>query len=212
MDEDVSRWEYLVKATDKEGASTTDRLEILVQQHKAKRVVNHEFTLLMRLEKKQEFSHAVDWPLKVLRDLSRLYHSNASEVTVRSVNYTSDPVVFTWTNDSLPTSYCPENEISRMYKVSLIADEKQICVFNEFVWLQILTANDRGDPSYPLNLALAPEIRVKQVIYKGLGVCEPQPKPPMTPPTNFSPILRNPVDHINATVGELLVYKVPDVS
>lgn len=120
LDEDVSRWEYTVRATDKEGASTSDRLEILVQQHKAKRVVNHEFSLLMRIEKRQEFPHSVDWPLKVLRDLSRLYHSNMSEITVRSVNYTSDPVVFTWTNDSLPTNYCPESEISHMYRVSLL--------------------------------------------------------------------------------------------
>lgn len=61
-------------------------------------------------------------------------------------------------------------------------------------------------------MLLGPELVLKKVAQQGLGVCEPQPKPPMTPPTNFSPILRNPVDHINATVGELLVFKVPDVS
>lgn len=117
LDEDVSRWEFIVKATDKEGASTTDRLEILVQQHKAKRVVNHEFALYMRIEKRNEFRHTIDWPLKTLRELGRLYHTNGSEITVRGVNYTSDPVVFTWTNDSLPTSFCPHAEIKQLFDV-----------------------------------------------------------------------------------------------
>lgn len=61
---------------------------------------------------------------------------------------------------------------------------------------------------------MAPELRVKKVAYRGLGVCEAKPQtphPPMTPPTNFSPILRNPVDYINATLGELLIFKVPEV-
>lgn len=81
----------------------------------------------------------------------------------------------------------------------------------------MLTANDEGDPSASLSRSLIPELRPKKVTYLGLGVCETesQPQPPhipITPPTNFSPILRNPVDHINATVGELLLYIVPDVS
>lgn len=190
LDEDVSRWEYIVKATDKEGASTSDRLEILVQQHKAKRVVNHEFSLHMKIQKRNEFRYPIDWPLKTLRELGRLYHTDASEITVRSVNYTSDPVVFTWTNDSLPTNYCRHDVIGQLFDK--------------------LTANNRGDPSAQLNVLLGPELVVKKVTHRGLGLCEPQPKPPLTPPTNFSPILRNPVDHINATVGELLVFRVPD--
>lgn len=133
LDEDVSRWEYIIKATDKEGASTSDRLEILVQQHKAKRVVNHEFSLYMRIEKHQDFRHNVDWPLKALRDLGRLYHSNISQITVRSVNYTSDPVVFTWTNDSLPTNYCPNAEITELFQVGIskqfIFDKIKFCIF-----------------------------------------------------------------------------------
>lgn len=52
---------------------------------------------------------------------------------------------------------------------------------------------------------------MKKVIYRELGVCE-QPITPVTPPMNFSPILRNPIDKINATVGELLIFKVRDVS
>lgn len=59
-------------------------------------------------------------------------------------------------------------------------------------------------------MALGTELRVKKVLYREFGVCDaPQTQP--TPPMNFSPILRNPVDHVNATVGELLLYKVKDV-
>lgn len=50
------------------------------------------------------------------------------------------------------------------------------------------------------------------MLFREIGVCEPQPQTPVTAPENFSPILRNPVDHVNATVGELLIYKVKDVS
>ena len=66
--------------------------------------------------------------------------------------------------------------------------------------------------------ALAPEMRVKRVVYQGIGQCEEMKQPEVSkvptqkPKTNFPPMPRNQVDHINATVGQLLVYKVPDVS
>lgn len=84
-------------------------------------------------------------------------------------------------------------------------------LFSFLLYFQTLTANDRGDPSRELTMALGPELRVKKVLHREFGVCDaPQTQP--TPPMNFSPILRNPVDHVNATVGELLIYKVKDVS
>lgn len=79
-----------------------------------------------------------------------------------------------------------------------------------------MTANDDGDPSYALSQVLGPQLRVKKVEYRGIGQCEEKQEVPVAPPkahpTNFSPIPRNQVDHINATEGELLIFKVPDVS
>lgn len=79
-----------------------------------------------------------------------------------------------------------------------------------------MKANDKGDPSYALSQELGRELRVERVEYKGIGQCEEKPELPLPPPkaspTNFSPIPRNQVDHINATAGELLVFRVPDVS
>ncbi|XP_065166984.1 dystroglycan 1 [Atheta coriaria] len=197
LDDDVSRWEYILRATDHEGASVQDVVEILVQNHKSKRVVNHEFSLYLHVEKKWEFPHDVDWALKTLRGVGQLYRSNLSDIVVRKVNYTSEPVVFVWTNDSLAKNYCPKEDIEKLYEA--------------------LTANNEGDPSHALTRALIPELRIKKVLYHTMGICEtepakppPPPLAPITPSSNFSPILRNAVDHINATVGELLVFAVPD--
>lgn len=78
-----------------------------------------------------------------------------------------------------------------------------------------MTANEEGDPSYALSQELGPELRVKHVAYRGVGQCEEKPEAPVAPPkanpTNFSPIPRNQVDHINATQGQLLIFTVPDV-
>nr|CAI5849789.1 unnamed protein product [Callosobruchus analis] len=189
LEEDVSKWVFWVKATDRDGASVREKLNIQVQQHKLNLIFNHEFSLHIRIEKQQEFPHYVDWSLKVLRALGKIYNTNMSEITVRKISHLQELVVFTWSNDSLPTNYCPKSDIEDLYKV--------------------LTANDHGDPSRELNVALQPELRVKKISYRQYGVCEP-PQTPVTQPMNFSPLLRNPVDHVNATVGELLIFKVKD--
>lgn len=108
-----------MKASDKEGASVTEPLYIHVQHHKARRVVNHEISLYIHVEKKQEFPRDIDWSLKTLRSLGSLYHSsNLTNITVRTINYTSDPALFTWTNDSLPKTHCPKTEIEQIFSVS----------------------------------------------------------------------------------------------
>ncbi|KAL1502279.1 hypothetical protein ABEB36_007445 [Hypothenemus hampei] len=188
--EDVSNWVYMIRAIDHKGAYEQDQLTIQVQQHRLERVVNHEFLLTLRIEKPQEYIHYVDWSLKILRALGRIYGTNMSEITVRHINHTSEPVEFAWSNDSLPTSYCSRSEIDELFKK--------------------LTANDRGDPSRELSSILAPDLRVKRIVNRDLTICEQQPVHHVTPTTNFSPILRNPVDKVNATLGELLIFKVKD--
>lgn len=81
---------------------------------------------------------------------------------------------------------------------------------------QVLIDSD-GDPSSSLRAALAPEIRVKRVVHQGIGQCEDMNRPKVPkisteqPKVNFPPVPRNQVDHVNATVGQLLVFKVPEV-
>lgn len=84
----------------------------------------------------------------------------------------------------------------------------------------MLRRNEDGDPSLGLINALsvhAKHLNIRKVLYKGLANCEkqdPQPAPPISPEVdkNYPPVPRNQVDHINATVGMLLSYKVPEVS
>ena len=119
LEEDISKWVYTIRATDSEGTSVSDLLEILVQHHKARRAVNHEFSLYIQIDKKWEFQHSIDWPLKTLRALRSVYQlANLSDIVVRNVDYNSVPVVFTWTNDSLPKHYCPKEEIEKLFDVS----------------------------------------------------------------------------------------------
>ncbi|KAK9745888.1 Alpha-Dystroglycan N-terminal domain 2 [Popillia japonica] len=193
LEDHISRWIYTIRATDKENQTVSDHLEILVQHYKARRAVNHEFSLYIQIEKKWEFPHLIDWPLKTIRALGAIYDSNLTDIIVRNVDYKSVPVVFTWTNDTLPKHLCPKNETDKIFRM--------------------ITINSEGDPTHTLIRAMAPELRVKKVAYRGLGVCEAKPQtphPPITPPSNFSPILRNPVNYINATLGELLIFRVPD--
>lgn len=64
-----------------------------------------------------------------------------------------------------------------------------------------------------------PAITVKSVSGKPIGPCAKSeiPKPAIVKPTphmtkNYPPVPRNQVDRVNASVGHLLVYKVPAVS
>jgi len=65
LENDISTWNYELVAMDEEGANVTDSLDIHVQQHKLSRSVNHEFSIYLRLDKRNEFPTDVDWELKV---------------------------------------------------------------------------------------------------------------------------------------------------
>lgn len=97
-----------------------------MQQHKGSRTVTHEFKLHLRVEKKDEFPSAVDWQLRTLRGLASLFHNkDLSQVVVRNIEYEGDRVTFSWTNDTLPKSFCPKNELDYLLSVShFFVDEK----------------------------------------------------------------------------------------
>ncbi|KZC06723.1 PREDICTED: dystroglycan-like [Dufourea novaeangliae] len=197
LEKDISTWTYELVASDSEGLNVTDRLDIHVQQHKLSRSVNHEFSIYLRIDKRTEFPTDLDWELKVIRSLAEVYgDSDTRHITVRSVDIVREQAIFTWTNDSLPrSSECPKEYINDLLRVLL---------------------DRNGDPSPALTKALLPEIRVKRVLQQGIGQCEDmnRPEPPKVstqePKSNFPPVPRNQVDLVNATVGQLLVFKVPE--
>lgn len=73
LENDISTWNYELIATDSEGANVSDNLDIHVQQHKLSRSVNHEFSIYLRIEKRNEFPTDVDWEFKVY---ARLFFSS----------------------------------------------------------------------------------------------------------------------------------------
>lgn len=217
VEEQVSKWNFEVEAMDKEGKTASDSLELVVQHHKGWRTVNHEFTLQLKIEQKFDFPSSVDWQLNVLNGLTRFFgDSDESQITV--INATSsmssvDKVYFTWTNDSLPRHECANATLKQMYDA--------------------MTINERGEPSMALKNALGEAFKIKQVTFRGLSQCENFAMGPLpagvlpkgrsegpavpapdanNPLQNFAPVLRNQVDHLNATVGQLLVFRVPEVS
>lgn len=194
MEEHVSKWEFEVEATDKDGDSVSDTLELQVQQHRGHRAVNFEFSAHLSLS--NNWPTSVDWEMKIIEALVAVYgDDDSNHITLRSVSQTTSPVIFSWTNDTLPRSYCPRQEIDALLRV--IADED-------------------GDATERFKRALEPDITVKKIIMQGIGQCEskleaPVPAPPQSPQENFSPLPRNQIDQVNATVGRLLVFKVPEV-
>jgi len=65
LENDISTWNYELVAMDREGANVTDSLDVHVQQHKLSRSVNHEFSIYLKIDKRNEFPTDVDWELKV---------------------------------------------------------------------------------------------------------------------------------------------------
>ncbi|XP_054010632.1 dystroglycan 1-like isoform X1 [Hylaeus anthracinus] len=197
LENDISTWTYELVAADSEGLNVTDRLDIHVQQHKLSRSVNHEFSIYLRIDKRTEFPTDVDWELRVIRSIAEVYgDTDTKHITVRSVDIEHGQAIFTWTNDSLPrSSECPKEYIDNLLNVLI---------------------DKNGDPSFALRNVLQPEIAVKRVVYQGIGQCEDtsRPEPPKVstqePKSNISPVPRNQVDLVNATVGQLLVFKVPE--
>lgn len=179
-----------MEATDKDGDSVSDTFELQIQHHRQHRAVNFEFSAHLILS--NNWSSSVDWELKIIEALVSVYGDpDASHITLRSVTQTTSPVIFTWTNDTLPRTFCPRQEIDALMRV--IADED-------------------GDATDSFRRALEPDIFVKKITMQGIGQCESKPEIPVpqTPQENFSPAPRNQIDQVNATVGRLLVFKVPE--
>lgn len=189
LEKDVSKWHYILRATDSGEQSVNETVDISVQQHKSHRSVNHEISLALRLQRK--FPRNVDWQIKVIRGIAEvLGDSTLSHVVVREVrNSIQDPnlATFVFTNETLPKDRCPEEELDKL--VAKLTEKA-------------------------LNDVYQDEILVKSVQGAQIGQCLkptiPKVKPTQTIATkNFAPTTRNQVDRVNATVGHLLVYKVP---
>ncbi|KFB44386.1 AGAP005162-PB-like protein [Anopheles sinensis] len=188
LEKDVSKWPYKLRATDSGNLSVTETIDISVQQHKSHRSVNHEISLAVRLNRK--FAKNTDWQIETIRGIANVLGDvTLGNIVVRDIrNSIQDPsmATFVYTNDTLPKDRCPEEKLDEL--VALLTEQA-------------------------LNDALKPDIMVKSVQGQQIAQCskptlsKAKPTPRMS--RNFAPQTRNQVDKVNATVGQLLVYKVP---
>lgn len=65
LEDAVSKWQFLLRATDSGNESVTETVDISVQQHKAHRSANHEISIGIQLNEK--FPSNVDWQIKLIR-------------------------------------------------------------------------------------------------------------------------------------------------
>ncbi|XP_039480264.1 uncharacterized protein LOC120444571 isoform X2 [Drosophila santomea] len=187
LDDTVSRWQYRLSATDSGNASVTETVEISVQQHRAVRTINHEISVFVRINEKP--GHNIDWQLKLINAVARtLDDSTNSAVVVREIRQTPhDPhsATLVYFNETLPTSECPEKELK-----DIVAR---------------LDANRLSD-------LVQPQLGIKSITGQLIGSCQKdltQVKPTQHMTKNVPPMPRNQVDRVNASLGQLLVYKVP---
>lgn len=178
-----------MRATDGGNESVVESLDITVQQHKSYRSVNHEIVIGVKLLK--EFASIVDWEMRLIKGIADI-SGDTSGVLVRDIRHgIQDPnlATFIYTNESLPKDSCPESQLDELLaRMSLET----------------------------LNNALRPDIEIKSIVGKTIGTCsKPETaKPPIAKPTphltkNYPPVPRNQVDRVNATIYQLLVFKVP---
>lgn len=160
-----------------------------MQQHKSYRSVNHEIVIGVRLLK--EFASNVDWEMRLIKGIVDI-SGETSSILVRDIRYgIQDPntATFIYTNESLPKDSCPEAQLDAL--ITRMSVES-------------------------LNNVLRPDIEIKSITGKTVGACSiPNTvKPWLAKPTphmakNYPPVPRNQVDRVNATINQLLVFKVP---
>ncbi|CAG9564073.1 unnamed protein product [Danaus chrysippus] len=184
----VSRWNFIVEAQDSEGLVARGPLDITVQQHKSGRTINHQFIMKMKLQ--NNYTNAVDWQIRALEGIVNLFRdTDMDHLTVLNTTQNGDLYEFVWTNDTLPKDpACPMDDINRLMRI-------------------MESEPDSGSPSASLSRAMFPDLKISEVRWRGAGRCVP---PSTRPHDTYPPVTRNQVDHLTATVGHLLLYKVPE--
>jgi dystroglycan 1 len=189
LENDVSRHEFKLRATDSGGEYVDENVDVTVQQHKSYRSVNHEIFIQVTLDK--QYDSDVDWKIRLIRGIvEALDDDSIGSIVVRDVTqnkYEPKQFTFSYTNDSLPKDHCPKEEL-------------------ELLMLRLTKK--------ALNDVMRREISVRNVQKELINSCA-EVKAPLPPPSqpnnkqNFPPTVRNPVDRVGATVGQLLVFAVP---
>lgn len=150
MRTDIGRKEYQLEAYDKNNASATDGLVVVVHQAP---VMHHtvEFSMILDIPY-ESFAYSALQKRNFIEKLQRLYQDkDTSAISLHSISNGS--TVITWHNRTLPTSYCAHEEVSRLRSVLVKSDNDRRSVTDEV--LEIM------DPKFP----------VKQITVIPMGIC-----------------------------------------
>lgn len=202
LEENIGLYNFRVQATDSGGESQQDTLVISVRQLAISRTFHHEFSANFSMADSSKFQHPVDWKLSLLDSIVSFFgDSDPGKITVLEMREIDQAghIRFRWTNDSLPRQSCPREAVNSLYRQ--------------------LAVNQR--PSQGLKSAVEPQFRVRGVSLSWKGLCDVRQQPGLRKESSYTPTLhkteydnsmpqiRNPVDKLNVTAGELLQYQVP---
>lgn len=190
LKENIGSWQFILEAMDSQDASVREHLDIMVVQPLSDRKVNHEFTFNLTYDT-YELINLVDRNILLVKKLQELYGEtgpvNETRITVKSATKDS----FTWSNDTLLQQACPHNEIEQVYSALVVS---------------------KSELTPELHEIMQPEFRQVRVRVKYLGHCKGHVTsiPTSVTPGSTKPKLRNPIDVINATAGEFLMFPIPE--
>lgn len=183
LDEHRGHYNFSIEAMDSEGKSTFSSLKLRVLKHPGC-PFSHVFKMVMKLHSyKLYYLPAIDWQIEVLRRIARLNNDpDDTSIVVRKISV--DPLTFSWTNDTLEDcNTCPQEDILNLYNH---------------------LTTDNG-VARPLRKIMNDKFKVQEVTIDFEGKCKPQ----FTTEKPLHPIVRNPIEIVNATVGDVLQYIIP---
>ncbi|XP_043463701.1 dystroglycan isoform X4 [Leptopilina heterotoma] len=196
---DISRHVFKLTATNSRGQSISEDFEVYVQQPSKR--VQFEFHLYLDILHRHAFSSDVDWKFKVIENLFKLFQdNNYSHITFTDIHMENNHrAILSWTNDTLSNfSECPAERIEEILHVLV---------------------DKNGNPSLRLKNIFLPSINVTNILNRPSdhSQCSNEiikyAKSDFTTETsvaNYNPILRNQIDRLNCTLGQLFVFKVPE--
>jgi len=204
LGKDIGTYLFTVRARNEANMAISEEMKIRVLQHQAERTFVHRFTLQLRPEFDDEQSvlPEIYWLVHVVGNLARVLDTTEESIVVRNISghlKNHHMMNLTWSDESLPRRYCAEDEIKDIFN-------KLIDSATEEVTLKV------DDEFYP-------PINVDHGSLMLDGLCQPMPTTPIVPiegdgktavKVNSHPILRNPVDHVDAEVGLLFRFQVPE--
>jgi len=204
LGKDIGTYLFTVQARNGDNLTVSEEMKIRVLQHQADRTFVHRFVLQLRpeLTDEEKMLPQIYWLVHVIGTLGRVLGVDEETIVVRNMSdqLKSDLTMnLTWSDEKLPKRYCPEDEIKDIYHK--------------------LTDNDKGEVIQSVDDDFFPQILVERVFYILDGLCQPMPTTPIVSvestgknvgKLSSAPILRNPVDHVDAKVGLLFRFQVPE--